>query len=37
MDDENVENNIEKNSIRQQYDIVLDPNVTEYIIYYKKK
>ena len=37
MDDEKVENNIEKNSIKQQYDIVLDPNVTEYIIYYKKK
>ena len=36
-DDEKVENNIEKNSIKQQYDIVLDPNVTEYIIYYKKK
>ena len=23
--------------IKQEYDIVLDPNVTEYIIYYKKK
>lgn len=29
-------NRIEK-SIKQQYDIVLDPKETEYIIYYKKK
>ena len=36
-EDEKIECDIEKNSIKQQYDIVLDPNVTEYIIYYKKK
>ena len=31
------EENIENTHIKQEYDIVLDPNVTEYIIYYKKK
>ena len=35
--DEEEKDNIENKYVKQQYDIVLDPNVTEYIIYYKKK
>ena len=36
-DEEKAKNDRKNNHIKQQYDIVLDPNVTEYIIYYKKK
>ena len=36
-DDAKEKDNIENNYVKKQYDIVLDPNVTEYIIYYKKK
>ena len=36
-DDAKEKDNIENKYVKKQYDIVLDPNVTEYIIYYKKK
>ena len=32
-----TDNKLEENNIKQHYDIVLDPNEKEYIIYYKKK
>lgn len=35
--EDEVDNKLEENNIKQHYDIVLDPNEKEYIIYYKKK
>lgn len=35
--EDETDNKLEENNIKQHYDIVLDPNEKEYIIYYKKK
>ena len=35
--EDETDNKLEEKNIKQHYDIVLDPNEKEYIIYYKKK